>query len=68
MQAVVIAAGESSRLWPLNKQHKSQIKISGQPLIYWTIKGLSEKGIKDIVLVVGPNSSLREDHNDSPES
>jgi bifunctional UDP-N-acetylglucosamine pyrophosphorylase/glucosamine-1-phosphate N-acetyltransferase len=61
MQAVILAAGQSSRLWPLNKQHKSQIKIFGQPLVYWTIRGLSEKGIKDIVLIIGPNSSLKED-------
>lgn len=61
MQAIIIAAGESSRLWPLNKQHKSQIRILGKPLVYWTIKGLSEKGIKDIILVVSPNSSIREE-------
>ena len=62
MQAVIIAAGESSRFWPLNnKQHKSQIKIAGKPLIYWTIKSLHEKGINDIVLVVAPNSSIKEE-------
>jgi bifunctional UDP-N-acetylglucosamine pyrophosphorylase/glucosamine-1-phosphate N-acetyltransferase len=61
MQAIILAAGESSRFWPLNQGHKSQIKVLGKPLIYWTIKGLSEKGIKDIVLVISPNSSLKED-------
>ncbi len=61
MKAILLSAGESSRLWPLNKQHKSQLKIFGQPLIYWTIKGLSEKGIKDIVVVIRPDSSLKEE-------
>lgn len=61
MQAIIIAAGESSRCWPLNHQHKSQIKIFGKPLIYWTIKGITEKGIKDIVLILGPNSVLKDD-------
>lgn len=62
MQAVIIAAGESSRFWPLNnKQHKSQIKIAGYSLIYWTIKSISQKGIKDIVLVVSPNSILKDE-------
>ena len=61
MQAVIIAAGESSRFWPLNKQHKSQIKVLGKSLAYWTIKSLSEKGIKDIVLVVSPNSLLKDE-------
>jgi len=61
MQAVIIAAGESSRFWPLNDKHKSQIKIFGKSLVYWTIKSLSEKGIKDIVLVVSPNSLLEDE-------
>jgi len=61
MQAVIIAAGESSRFWPLNNKHKSQIKISGKPLVYWTLKSIAEKGIKDIVLVIGPKSLLKED-------
>ncbi len=61
MQAVIIAAGESSRFWPLNKQHKSQIKIGGKPLVYWTVKSLAKKGIKDIVLVVSPHSLLKDE-------
>lgn len=61
MQSIIITAGESSRFWPLNKQHKSQIKILGRSLVYWTIKSLSEKGIKDIVLVISPNSLLKEE-------
>ena len=61
-QAVILAAGESSRCWPLNnKQHKSQINILGKSLIYWTIKGLEEKGIKDIIVIVSPNSSLKKE-------
>jgi bifunctional UDP-N-acetylglucosamine pyrophosphorylase/glucosamine-1-phosphate N-acetyltransferase len=61
MQAIILAAGESSRFWPLNKSHKSQIKVLGKSLIYWTIKGLSESGIKDIVVVSKPNSSLEKE-------
>lgn len=60
MQAVILAAGESSRCWPVNNGHKSQINIMGEPLIYWTIKGLAKNGVKDIVLILGPNSSLKE--------
>ena len=61
MQAIILAAGESSRFWPLNKQHKSQIRILGKPLIYWTIKGISESGIKDIVVVTSPKYSLKKE-------
>lgn len=61
MQAVIIAAGESSRFWPLNNGiHKSQIKLLGKPLIYWTLKGLAENGIKDVAIVVSKNSSIQE--------
>jgi len=53
-QAIIIAAGESSRFWPLNHYHKSQIRILGHSLTYWTIKSLAEQGIKNIVIVVRP--------------
>ncbi len=61
MQAVIIAAGESSRFWPLNNKHKSQIKLCGKSLVYWTIRGIAEQGIKDIVLVIRPNSLLKDE-------
>jgi len=61
MQTVIIAAGESSRFWPLNNKHKSQVKIYGKPLVYWTLKSIAEKGIRDIILVTGPKSLLKED-------
>ena len=51
MQALILAAGESSRFWPLNTRHKSLIKIMGKPLIWYTIDGLIRSGIKEIVVV-----------------
>ncbi|MDA1337297.1 MAG: sugar phosphate nucleotidyltransferase [bacterium] len=58
-QAVIIAAGESSRFWPLsNGIHKSQTFLLGKPLIYWTLKGLCDAGIKDVVVVHAKDSSL----------
>jgi len=51
MQAVILAAGESSRSWPLNYQHKSLIKMMGKPLIWYTIDGLQKAGIKEIIVV-----------------
>lgn len=63
MQAVIIAAGESSRFWPLSNKHKhkSQIQLLGKPLIYWTIKGLVENGIKDIIVVRSPHSTIEKE-------
>lgn len=51
IQAVLLAAGESSRFWPLNQYHKSFTKMLGKPLIYWTIKTLTGCGIKDIIVI-----------------
>lgn len=51
MQAVILAAGESSRFWPLNYQHKSLIKIMGRPLIWYTIDSLKRAGIKEIIVI-----------------
>jgi len=61
-QAVIIAAGESKRFWPLSTKHKNKAQVSllGKSLIYWTIKGLAENGIKDIIVVRNPHSSLQE--------
>jgi len=62
MQAVIIAAGESSRFWPLsNGRHKCQIKVCGRSLIYWTIKSIVDQGIRDIVIVTRPDAVLREE-------
>ncbi len=51
MQAIILAAGESSRFWPLNSQHKCLFKIMGKPLIFYLLKELREAGIKEIIIV-----------------
>ncbi|PJB15629.1 hypothetical protein CO116_03445 [Candidatus Falkowbacteria bacterium CG_4_9_14_3_um_filter_38_19] len=61
MQAVILAAGESSRFWPLNQRHKSLLKIMGKPLIWYTIESLKRVGIKDIIIVQGPKRDVEEE-------
>jgi UDP-N-acetylglucosamine diphosphorylase/glucosamine-1-phosphate N-acetyltransferase len=61
MQAVILAAGESSRFWPLNQKHKSLIKIMGRPLIWYTIEGLKQVGTNDLVIVQGPKRDVEEE-------
>lgn len=51
MQAIVLAAGDSSRFWPLNKRHKSLIKIMGRPLIWYVLDGIQKAGIDDIIII-----------------
>ncbi len=65
MQAVILAAGESSRFWPLNLRHKSLLKIMGKPLILHTIESLEKAGIKDIVIVQGPQKDVEEELGNS---
>ena len=67
MQAVIIAAGESSRFWPLNQGHKSQLKLLGKPIIAWTIKGLVENDIKDIIVVHGAHSTIPQELGDGKD-
>ncbi len=61
MQAVILAAGENSRFWPLNKKHKSLIKIMGKPLIWYTIEGLKKSGIKNIIIVQRQGRDVEEE-------
>ncbi|MBI2625054.1 MAG: NTP transferase domain-containing protein [Candidatus Nealsonbacteria bacterium] len=53
MQAVILAAGQSSRFWPLNYQRKSLIRVLGKPLIFYTAEALKKLGIKEIIIVQG---------------
>ncbi|MBZ9572319.1 NTP transferase domain-containing protein [Patescibacteria group bacterium] len=57
MKAIILAAGLSSRLWPLNYCHKSLIKIMGKPLIWYTLDSLKKTGIKEVIIV----QNLRKD-------
>ena len=58
MQAVILAAGASSRFWPVNGKHKSTIKIMGKPLIWWLISNLPGKDIKEVVVIQGPGKEV----------
>ncbi len=57
-QAVILAAGKSSRFWPINQRHKSLTKIMGKPLIFYTLKGLQGAGISEVVIVQGPKKDV----------
>jgi len=61
MQAVILAAGESSRFWPLNYQHKSFFKIMDKPLIWYTIEGLRKAKIKEVIIVQSPKRDVEKE-------
>ncbi len=54
MRAIILAAGLGTRLRPMtNNTPKSLIKIKSKPLIEYQIEYLKEKGINEIIIVVG---------------
>jgi bifunctional UDP-N-acetylglucosamine pyrophosphorylase/glucosamine-1-phosphate N-acetyltransferase len=60
-QAVILAAGESSRCWPLNNRHKSLFYLMGKPIIFWNLKGIEEAGIKKVIIVQSPKKDVEEE-------
>lgn len=61
VQAVILAAGESSRFWPLNQKHKSLFKLMGWPLILKLIEGLKKSGIKEAIIVQSSKRDIEEE-------
>jgi len=54
VKAVILAAGEGTRLRPFTvSKPKVMIPIANRPIIEYAMEALSKNGIKDIVLVVG---------------
>lgn len=59
MQAVILAAGRSSRFWPLSEdEHKSLMKIMGKPIIQHTMENLGRAGVDEIIVVGGPDREM----------
>ncbi len=54
MKAVVLAAGEGTRLRPLTiSRPKVMLRVGEKPILQYAIDSLREVGIRDIVMVVG---------------
>ena len=54
LQAVILAAGEGSRLRPLTRSKpKAMLPVANRPIIEYVIDALLENAIRDIVVVVG---------------
>lgn len=67
MQAVILAAGESSRFWPFNDMHKSLFKIMGKPIILYAIEGLLNSGINDIIVIQKPSKDIEKALENYPQ-
>lgn len=59
MQAVILAAGKSSRFYPYTSlAHKSMLQIFGKPLLQHTIEELKKAQITNVVIIVSKNSKI----------
>ncbi len=65
MQTIILAAGESTRFWPLSdKAHKSLVKIMGKPLILWTIESIKKSGINNIIIIQSKEKNIEKEIGD----
>ncbi len=56
MKAIVLCAGEGTRLRPLtHTSAKHLIPVANRPVIEYTLEALKEAGIRDVGVVVSPN-------------
>lgn len=55
MKAIVLAGGACSRFWPLaGATHKTMYEVgSGKPVLWYTVSGLIDVGINELIIVVG---------------
>ena len=57
MKALILAAGESTRMRPLTAHiPKPLLLVAGKPFLEHTLKNLKKAGIKDIVILIGWHS------------
>jgi bifunctional UDP-N-acetylglucosamine pyrophosphorylase/glucosamine-1-phosphate N-acetyltransferase len=59
MQAIILAAGNSTRFYPFNTKHKSCISILGKTIIEHTIESVKSAGITDIIVVVNADGEIQ---------
>ncbi|MDI9624052.1 MAG: sugar phosphate nucleotidyltransferase [Methanothermobacter sp.] len=58
MQAVILTAGEGTRMRPLTlTRPKTMLPIAGKPILQYNIEALKENGIKDIIMITGYHES-----------
>jgi len=60
-QAVILAAGKSSRFWPLNQRHKSCFYLMGKPIIWWNLRGIERAGIKKAIVIQSPKRDIEKE-------
>lgn len=63
MKAIILTAGEGTRMRPLTTTRpKTMLITGGKPLIQYNIESLRDAGIKDITLVIGYKREVIEEY------
>ena len=63
MKAIILSAGEGSRMRPLTlTKPKTMLPVAGKPIIQHNIESLRENGIEDILLIVRYKEEIVRDY------
>lgn len=63
MKAIILAAGKGKRLMPITSSRpKPMISLAGKPILEYTILGLKNAGINEILLIVGYKEDVIREH------
>ena len=63
MKAIILTAGEGTRMRPLTMtKPKTMLQVGGKPILQYNVESLRDAGIKDITLVVGYREEVIKDH------
>jgi NDP-sugar pyrophosphorylase family protein len=63
MRAVILTAGEGTRMRPLTlTRPKTMLPVGGVPLLQYNVEALRDAGLEDITLVVGYHKDAVKKH------
>ncbi|MDO5823590.1 bifunctional sugar-1-phosphate nucleotidylyltransferase/acetyltransferase [Methanobrevibacter sp.] len=63
MKAIILSAGEGSRMRPLTlTKPKTMLPVAGKPIMQYNIESLRKNGIKDILLIVRYKREMVKDY------
>ncbi len=63
MQAVILTAGEGTRMRPLTlTRPKTMLPVGGKPILQYNVEALRDAGITEILLIVGYKEEMVKEH------
>lgn len=63
MKAIILSAGEGTRMRPLTlTKPKTMLPVAGKPIIQYNIEALRDSGVTDILLIVNYKESIVKDY------